>query len=114
VPWDDADSSCVTDDFCAELATAELAGIGELDAASCCELWKLAEVELDDCGVNDGTCVVVCEPIVATESEDTSLRFDVIGPMVADGDPSGLENKLRVEVPTTTEELLSLSEAKVE
>jgi hypothetical protein len=109
VRWDEAGASCVTDAFCAELATAEVAGICELDAASCCELF-----ELDCCCVNDGTCVD-CELIVSTKLEDGSMRFDVIGSMVTDGDPSGLGNKLRVDVTTTTtEELLSLSEAEID
>jgi hypothetical protein len=64
--------------------------------------------------VNDGTCVD-CELIVSTKLEDGSMRFDVIGSMVTDGDPSGLGNKLRVDVTTTTtEELLSLSEAEID
>ena len=58
------------------------------------------------------TCVVD-EPTIAADVEDTSLRFDVIGPMDSDGDPSGLEDKLRVGVPTT-EVSLSLFEDDVD
>lgn len=54
----------------------------------------------------EDTCVL-CEPAATTEVVDTSLCFDVIGPMVTD------ENKLRVEE-TTTGEAWSLVEAELD
>jgi hypothetical protein len=107
---DTGDSSRTVDD-CAVLATDSLTEVACPDEGYCGGPWKLAEVELSCCCCADDTCVL-CELMAATEDEETSWFVDVIGPLDADADPSGLENKLRVEVPSTGE-TLSLVETSV-
>lgn len=56
----------------------------------------------------EDTSTRVIDTLIGTEAEDTSIRFDVIGPMDSDCDEARLEDKLRVEL-ATGEELLSFS-----
>jgi hypothetical protein len=108
---DTRDSSCTVDD-CAGLAADSLTEVACPDEGYCGGPWKLAKVVVSCCCCADDTCVL-CELMAATEDGETSWFVDVIGPLDADGDPSGLENKLRVEVPSTGN-TLSLVETSVD
>lgn len=97
------DESCIASGF------NEADKADRFDEVCGCGVRRMAEVELDSC-CSYVEMYVVCELTITTDVENSSLRVDTSGAAVSEGNPSELENKLRVCV-TTPEETLLLSEA---